>query len=150
MNALPVPPGQTPRRWQVEALGALRSALPMYQSCLISAATGTGKGTLIAGIAQLCHGAGLRPLILAHREELVTEIPDRIRKIVGHASTGIVMAVADYWKLIRETLGTDGSGGWAVSPEGPAGSTVTVTSSTGIASAARAFSSILNSPSSNA
>ncbi len=92
MSALPVPPGQTPRRWQVEALGALRAAMPLYPACLISAATGTGKGTLIAGIAQLCHAAGLRPLILAHREELVTEIPDRIRKIVGHASTGIVMA----------------------------------------------------------
>lgn len=92
-RALPVPPGQTPRRWQGEALPAMLGAVEAgYTSVLVSAATGTGKGTLIAGFAQLCAAAGLRALILAHREELVTEIPDRIRKIPGATSTGIVMA----------------------------------------------------------
>lgn len=52
----------------------------------------TGKGTLIAGLGQAIADNGGRVLVLAHREELVDEIPQRIRKLLNHASTGVVMA----------------------------------------------------------
>lgn len=94
---LPLPPDQTPRAWQDRCLGALRQGREHYRSMLVSAATGTGKGSLIAGVAELCARGGYRVLVLAHREELVTEIPDRIRRIENHHAVGIVQASRDEW-----------------------------------------------------
>ncbi len=91
----PLPPGRKPRGWQIEARDALRLGLLQYDAVLVSAATGTGKGTLIAAVATAAALRGHRVLVLAHREELVNEIPDRIKQIEGHPITGIVMADRD-------------------------------------------------------
>lgn len=89
---IPLPEGQKPRQWQIDAMSAAREGLQRWRSVIISAATGTGKGSLIAAIAVLAARKGRRTLILAHREELVTEIPDRIRAIPQAPPVGVVMA----------------------------------------------------------
>ena len=94
---LPMPAGQRPRAWQLRAVDAVFEGLDAYRSILGSAATGTGKGTLIAGLAELVARNGCRLLVLAHREELVMEIPDRIRRIPDHHRVGVVMANRDEW-----------------------------------------------------
>jgi len=52
--SLPLPPGQTARRWQLEAMDATRQALATHQAVIVSAATGTGKGSVVAGLASYC------------------------------------------------------------------------------------------------
>ena len=38
----------------------------------------------------------------------------------GRQATAIVMHPTDYWEMVTETLGTSGSGGWALDPTAPA------------------------------
>lgn len=43
---IPLAPGQTPRAWQLSATAAARAAFRQgMQAVIVSAATGTGKGT---------------------------------------------------------------------------------------------------------
>lgn len=95
--SLPLPPGQTPRGWQLEAIEAAKVGLATYQSGIISAATGTGKGSLIAGLAVLAGLKGNRVLLLAHRDELVEELVTRIRRVPGAPPVGLVKAERDEW-----------------------------------------------------
>ena len=90
MKALPCPSGQTPRLWQTLALGALRDAVrgAGLRSVVITAATGTGKGTLLAGLVALYVQARLRVLVLVHRDELIRDLAGRC-SLVG-VSVGIV------------------------------------------------------------
>lgn len=89
--SLPLPPGQQPRQWQLDALEAIRSGIRKYRSVLVSAATGTGKGSLIAGLCLIAEERGKRTLVLAHREELVMETPSRIRAVKGAlARVGVI------------------------------------------------------------
>ncbi|MFA5801250.1 MAG: DEAD/DEAH box helicase [Thermoleophilia bacterium] len=90
----PHPPNQPPRKWQEEAFQAARSGLKTWDRIIISAATGTGKGNLISGIAQAAADKGKRVLITTEREELVTDLANRIARI-GKCS--IVMAKLDDW-----------------------------------------------------
>lgn len=84
---LPLPPGQTPRRWQVAALDAVQrafSAPHRARRVLVSAATGTGKGTLLASLAvraALKHSTA-RVLVLCHRRELLEDLHRRALAIV--------------------------------------------------------------------
>lgn len=83
--ALPMPPGRTPRLWQTQALHAIRQAwVEGVSAQVVHAATGTGKGTLLAGVAAGARRAGWRVLILVPRTVLVDDIADRIR-ILGEA-----------------------------------------------------------------
>ena len=78
MSRLPMPPGQTPRAWQIEATDAVRAAYRRgVLSPIVHAATGTGKGTLLAGLAAASARAGWRVLGLVHRRELVEDLAAR-------------------------------------------------------------------------
>lgn len=90
MKTLPCPPGQTPRAWQTHALAALRDAVrgAGLRSVIITAATGTGKGTLLAGLCALYAHARKRVLVLVHRDELIRDLAARCT-LVG-LSPGIV------------------------------------------------------------
>ncbi len=80
---LPLPPGQTPRRWQLAAVDAVsRAFAPPHRArrVLVSAATGTGKGTLLASLAvrAACKHPTARVLVLCHRKELLEDLQRRI------------------------------------------------------------------------
>ncbi len=93
---LPLPAGQRPRKWQVEALDAARQAFRVHRKVLVSAATGTGKGSYAAGIGALTADRGRRVLVLAHREELVADVADRIRLVRPGARVGFIGAGEAY------------------------------------------------------
>ena len=84
---LPLPPGQTPRRWQLAAVDAVsRAFAPPHRArrVLVSAATGTGKGTLLASLAvrAACKAPSARVLVLCHRRELLEDLHRRALAIV--------------------------------------------------------------------
>lgn len=87
---LPLPPGFSPRAWQIEAVEAAKCALREHQAVIVSAATGTGKGSVIAGIGVMSAKKGRRVLMLAHREELLEELVARVRMIPEAPSVGLV------------------------------------------------------------
>lgn len=101
MMRLPCPPGQTPRAWQTQALAALRDAArgAGLRSVIITAATGTGKGTLLAGLCAIYAHARKRVLVLVHRDELIRDLAARctlvgvVPGIVKGAENGILADV---------------------------------------------------------
>jgi superfamily II DNA or RNA helicase len=56
------------------------------------AATGLGKTTYIAELVRLSLESGRRPLLLAHRDELIGQMADRVRQHVPGASVGTIAA----------------------------------------------------------
>lgn len=90
---IPLAPGQTPRAWQLSATAAARAAFRQgMQAVIVSAATGTGKGTVLAAWARLASERGGRVLVLVHREELVLDLTARIQAIPGKGSVGVCWA----------------------------------------------------------
>ena len=90
---IPLAPGQTPRAWQLSATAAARSAFRAgMQAVIVSAATGTGKGTVLAAWARLASERGGRVLVIVHREELVLDLTARIQAIPGKGSVGVCWA----------------------------------------------------------
>lgn len=90
---IPLPPGQSPRAWQLSATAAARAAFRQgMQAVIVSAATGTGKGTVLAAWARLASERGGRVLVLVHREELVLDLTARIQAIPGKGSVGVCWA----------------------------------------------------------
>jgi len=90
---IPLAPGQTPRAWQLSATAAARAAFKQgMQAVIVSAATGTGKGTVLAAWARLASERGGRVLVLVHREELVLDLTARIQAIPGKGSVGVCWA----------------------------------------------------------
>ena len=90
---IPLAPGQTPRAWQLSATAAARAAFRQgMQAVIVSAATGTGKGTVLAAWARLASERGGRVLVLVHREELVLDLTARIQAIAGKGSVGVCWA----------------------------------------------------------
>lgn len=87
---LPLPDGWTPRRWQVEAVAAIEDAWATWPSILVSAATGTGKGTLIASYIVREARQGRRCLFLVHRDELIEDVMARAVEIEPHLPVGKV------------------------------------------------------------
>ncbi len=90
---LPLRPGFTPRKWQLEALKASREAWVAGEVPVISVCTGAGKGDFIAALlvraAALEHWralrAGLTPrpaVVIVHRQELVRDLHARA-EVVG-------------------------------------------------------------------
>lgn len=61
------------RRYQHEAIAAIRSALLTHRSTLVVAATGTGKTVTFADVARSEISHGGRTLILVHRDELIRQ-----------------------------------------------------------------------------
>jgi superfamily II DNA or RNA helicase len=78
-------------------MDAVRTGLRTWRSVGVAAATGTGKGTLIAGHAEASFRRGNRVLILTHRDELVEDLAARLRKVHQGWSIGVVKAARDEW-----------------------------------------------------
>ena len=70
------------RPYQQQAVDSVLTAWQTHQSALAVAATGTGKTIIFAKLCleMLPHG---RCMILAHREELIAQAADKIRKVTG-------------------------------------------------------------------
>ncbi len=79
------------RDYQLEALDAIDREHATHRSTLLVLATGLGKTTAFAEHIARRHVLGEQALVLAHREELVTQAGDRIREQTG-LRVGIEMA----------------------------------------------------------
>lgn len=88
--ALPLPAGWEPRRWQVEAVDTIEEGLSKWRSILVSAATGTGKGTFIASYVVRRARQGQRVLFLVHRDELIEDVMGRALEIEPNLPAGKV------------------------------------------------------------
>jgi superfamily II DNA or RNA helicase len=97
---VPLEPGQTPLRWQREAMLSIRKYLPEHGDILVSAATGTGKGTLIASLAVKAFRAGKRTLFLVHRDELIEDVMARALAIDPRLSAGKVKGDQNEWAAL--------------------------------------------------
>ena len=77
-----LPPGRTARQWQTEAAGVIVPAWRrgIHAQCICSA-TGTGKGTLLAGLAGGLAEAGRSVLVLVHRLTLVDDLVGRVGEL---------------------------------------------------------------------
>lgn len=95
--SLPLPAGQSPLPWQVECLDAVRDGLRRYRSVLAAAATGSGKGSLLAGLAVLAVLNGGRVVVLVHRDELIQDLAKRIAKVPDAPRVGVVKGDLDEW-----------------------------------------------------
>jgi superfamily II DNA or RNA helicase len=81
------------RPYQEEALAALeRDWSGGLQRCGVSAATGTGKTVMFSHLAHRTVAAGGRALILVHRDELIAQTVDKLRRIDNSVSIGVVKA----------------------------------------------------------
>lgn len=92
-----MPAGRTPRAWQIRAIEASRVWLAGHRSGIVSAATGTGKGTVIAAIAVMSARRGKRVVILTNRDELVADLDARVRAIPDHPDVGVVQQRRNEW-----------------------------------------------------
>ena len=91
-SVVPLAPGMTPLRWQVEAMLAIRRDLREFPETLVSAATGTGKGTLAAALVVKAARAGKRVLFLVHMDELINDVMERAIAIEPALYAGKVKA----------------------------------------------------------
>lgn len=91
-SVVPLEPGMTPLRWQVEAMLAIRRDLREHPETLVSAATGTGKGTLAAALVVKAARAGKRILFLVHMDELINDVMERAIAIEPALYAGKVKA----------------------------------------------------------
>jgi superfamily II DNA or RNA helicase len=58
--------------------------------------TGAGKTVVFSHLANLMHRQhGVRTLIIAHREELITQAAGKVRAIAPHLGVGVVKAARD-------------------------------------------------------
>lgn len=71
------------RPYQNEARRGIYSSLKEYSSTLAVLATGLGKTVVFSSIAEDAAKKGRRVLILAHREELVTQAADKFQRVSG-------------------------------------------------------------------
>lgn len=91
----------TPRDYQVEAIQAVRDKYRLgVTRPLISLPTGTGKTICFSLIAQGGVKRGNRVLILAHRDELITQAVDKLAQVAPEliGQTGIVQGPSDNWE----------------------------------------------------
>lgn len=96
MADLPVPHGKTPLAWQVECDAALSAAAREgRRSILASAATGLGKGTLVAGLFARAMRKGSRPVVVTHTTKLVEDLLTRVRDLGD--DPGLVQAESKDW-----------------------------------------------------
>lgn len=89
---VPLADGMSPLRWQAEAMLAIRRDLREHSVTMVSAATGTGKGTLAAALCVKAARAGKRVLFLVHMDELITDVMARAVEIEPALYAGKVKA----------------------------------------------------------
>ena len=87
---VPLGPGMVPRKWQEECMLAIREGLKVNQTVLVSAATGTGKGSMIASMAVKVVMSGKRLLFLVHRDELIDDVMGRAKQYYPAMDAGKV------------------------------------------------------------
>ena len=103
---LPLRPGLVPRRWQSEALAAIRPHWTTGAKPVINVCTGAGKGDFIAALLvraavrehwlALREGRAARPaIVVVHRQELVRDLHARAEAVgMAHGvEVGIIMGV---------------------------------------------------------
>ena len=83
------------RYYQQEAVDTVISNLKTYDRVLFTAATGTGKTTIIAELCRRLREEGKTILCLAHRSELITQMYWRIRKHLNLDEFDISIEQAD-------------------------------------------------------
>ena len=98
------------RPYQIQAHEAITRGFNEYQRQLVVKPTGSGKTILFASLAQ--HYQPRRTLVIAHREELITQAVDKIHKATGliadvemgayHASLTAPVVVASIQTLMRD------------------------------------------------
>lgn len=89
-SALGTPSTITLRDYQHEAVEAILAApVQGYDRVLAAMPTGSGKTIVLARVIQRRPG---RALVLAHRDELITQAADKIRMVMPGADIGIVKA----------------------------------------------------------
>lgn len=98
------------RPYQQAALDAITRGFEEHQRQLVIKPTGSGKTILFASLAA--HYQPLKTLVLAHREELITQAVDKIERITGlraevemadsYASYGAPVVVASVQTLMGE------------------------------------------------
>lgn len=74
----------TPREYQTAAIDAAREELRTKRSTLVILPTGTGKTVAFALAARSCVRKGGRVLVIAHREELITQAANVIERAGLH------------------------------------------------------------------
>jgi len=78
------------RPYQEEAVEAVKAALAKgVRRQLVGLPTGTGKTVVFSEIIRLADTAAL---VLAHRDELLSQAADKIRQVDPHAAVGLVKA----------------------------------------------------------
>lgn len=94
---IPLPTGMTPRKWQREAMEAIYAGVKTNSKILVSAATGTGKGSLIAALAVRVFHANQRLLFLVHRDELIDDVMARAKAAYAGIDAGKVKGAFDQY-----------------------------------------------------
>jgi superfamily II DNA or RNA helicase len=81
------------RDYQAEAIDAVRQAWAnSIRRPAIVLPTGVGKTVIFAHLAAIMHGRGVKTLILAHRDELVSQAADKLRAVAPGLRVGIYKA----------------------------------------------------------
>ena len=92
------PESFAPRPYQAEAIAALLAGWRAadHNRLAVVLPTGAGKTVVFANLITAMHQqhAG-RTLVIAHREELITQAADKIRAVAPHLKVGIVKAERD-------------------------------------------------------
>ena len=71
------------RDYQEAAAEGVFREFQEHTSALAVLPTGLGKTVLFAEIIRRMHERGCRAMVLAHREELITQAADKIRRVTG-------------------------------------------------------------------
>lgn len=71
------------RDYQIEAEAGIFREFGEHASTLTVLPTGLGKTVLFADVIRKMHERGARAMVLAHREELITQAADKIRRVTG-------------------------------------------------------------------
>ncbi len=71
------------RDYQDEAAKGVLREFAEHASTLAVLPTGLGKTILFADVIRRMHDRGARTMVLAHREELITQAADKIRRVTG-------------------------------------------------------------------
>ena len=71
------------RDYQEAAADGVFAAWADHVSALAVLPTGLGKTVLFAEIIRRMHERGARAMVLAHREELITQAADKIQRVTG-------------------------------------------------------------------
>lgn len=87
------------RPYQRDALDAVKREWANVRSTLVVMPTGTGKTILFASLIRSCFP--MRAMVLAHREELITQAADKIHKVTGFRSE---VEMAEYYADLSNGL----------------------------------------------